>query len=187
MSEYTHKCDHCQRGTNNGRDTDGERLCHECRQIEAKRQAESLYKIRIMLATEKARRLVIRHPSLASRLAKAKDLAMAGHAKRNGTGWLVKSQSGNGTYHVSGNGCDCYDARHNAPEVQDKPACKHQIAVWLVLKAERDGQKPAPRRSISHDPEAPLTREEQFHNDKLARAMDGRPGSSTRRWHNANL
>ena len=34
-------------------------------------------------------------------------------------------------------GCDCSDAYHQAPEIRDIPACKHQIAVWLVRAAEK--------------------------------------------------
>ena len=34
-------------------------------------------------------------------------------------------------------GCDCYDAYYRAPKVGHIPACKHQIAVWLVKAAEK--------------------------------------------------
>ena len=55
---------------------------------------------------------------------------------RNGNGWLIKSQSGNGTYQVNGAGCNCPDAAHGAPMITGKPACKHQLAIWLLIKAD---------------------------------------------------
>ena len=34
-------------------------------------------------------------------------------------------------------GCDCYDAHYRALKIGGWPACKHQIAVWLVKAAEK--------------------------------------------------
>ena len=34
-------------------------------------------------------------------------------------------------------GCDCYDAYYRAPMISSQPACKHQIAVWLVKEAAK--------------------------------------------------
>ena len=33
-------------------------------------------------------------------------------------------------------GCDCYDAFYRAPMISSQPACKHQVAVWLVKAAD---------------------------------------------------
>ena len=34
-------------------------------------------------------------------------------------------------------GCDCYDAYYRAPTIDSQPACKHQVAVWLVKSVEK--------------------------------------------------
>ena len=40
-------------------------------------------------------------------------------------------------YTITTRGCDCYDAYYRAPVISDQPACKHQVAVWLVKAAEK--------------------------------------------------
>lgn len=79
------------------------------------------------------------------RLERAYNLALAGAVTldSDGRGAAVKSQTGNGGYHVNGYKCTCPDWR--APMLGEDKLCKHKLAYWLVKKAS-DGatQRPAP-------------------------------------------
>lgn len=133
MSQYNAQCDFCQQPTNNDRDSDGELLCHTCRQAEAQRQAD------VDLRLRSAAKVALRKlpEALATRVHKAYDLALSGYVQRNGTGYHVQSQTEAGkVYHVNGAGCDCPDAAHGAPTIAGKPRCKHQLAVDLARKAD---------------------------------------------------
>jgi len=70
------------------------------------------------------------------RLERGLELALAGAVSLQGEGQaVVKSQKdADATYTVNGK-CNCPDAQGQAPQVNGRPACKHQIAVWLVQKA----------------------------------------------------
>lgn len=132
MYQYTALCDFCQRPTTNRRDADGELLCHTCKRAEANRQADVDARLR-----SAAKAALHKLPeTLRDRVHKAYDLALSGYVGRNGAGYYVKSQTGNGTYYVNGAGCDCPDAAHRAPVIAGKPRCKHQLAVDLIRKAE---------------------------------------------------
>lgn len=143
MSHNAH-CDYCQRPTSNERDADDELRCHQCRHAEAKRQRGNG---QLRAATHAA--LAKLPAALNDRIHKAHDLALSGYVSRNGAGYIVKSQTGNGTYHVNRHGCDCLDAAHRAPKIGGRPACKHQIAVWLVKKNERQSLQTTDARERS--------------------------------------
>ena len=72
-----------------------------------------------------------------TRIAKALALAIEGAVSLP---WppTVASQTVKGKiYTITTRGCDCYDAYYRAPVISDQPACKHQVAVWLVKAAEK--------------------------------------------------
>lgn len=71
-------------------------------------------------------------PACAARLTKAIALVEAEAIERIADGYVVRSQShADAAYHVTdARGCNCPDAQR-APVVNNRPACKHQIAVWL--------------------------------------------------------
>lgn len=51
---------------------------------------------------------------------------------------MVASETSEGkNYYVTPRNCGCHDAHYRAPMIEGKPACKHQIAVWLVKAAEK--------------------------------------------------
>ncbi|MCK5307186.1 MAG: zinc finger-like domain-containing protein [Zetaproteobacteria bacterium] len=72
-----------------------------------------------------------------TRIASALSLAIEGAVSLP---WppTVASQTVKGKiYTITTRGCDCYDAYYRAPVISDQPACKHQVAVWLVKAAEK--------------------------------------------------
>lgn len=127
--DYNANCDFCQRPTNRRRDEDGELLCHACRQ-EQRTSHERYLNHAIKLALQRL------PETLTDRILKAADLAESGYVSRNGNGYIVRSQTGNGEYHINGAGCNCPDAAHRAPVIMSKPRCKHQLAVDLLRKAK---------------------------------------------------
>lgn len=71
------------------------------------------------------------------RLGRAYGLALAGAVVLNEDGSAtVASQSTTGVHYPVNGRCTCPDARNGAPVVRGVPACKHQIAVWLVKKSQ---------------------------------------------------
>lgn len=131
-------CDFCQRPTSNDRDADGELLCHQCRQADAKQRSNG----QLNAATSAA--LAKLPAELNDRILKAADLVSSGYVRQNGAGWIVRSQFEAGqSYHVNNYGCTCPDAAYQAPAVAGRRACKHQIAVWLVKKQEQQDPEPA--------------------------------------------
>ena len=132
MSEIVyHSCDFCGNPTRNERPAGDELLCQSCRHDQAKR----LYR---PAALEAALKCASEHlpATLNGRLLKAYDLCASDHVARNGRGWMVKSQVTERVYQVNEVGCNCEDAYSEAPEIEGRPACKHQLAVWLEIKAE---------------------------------------------------
>jgi len=72
------------------------------------------------------------------RITRALALAVNGNVSFNLDGTItVKSATVDGEFYHVAVCCDCQDAYHRAPKINNKPACKHQIAVWLVKAAER--------------------------------------------------
>ena len=73
-----------------------------------------------------------------TRIASALSLAINGNVSFNLDGTItVKSATVNGGFYHVAVCCDCYDAYYQAPKIEGKPHCKHQIAVWLVKTAEK--------------------------------------------------
>ena len=71
-----------------------------------------------------------------TRIASALALAINGNVYKGGP-CTVASATEDGKLYLIAPFCNCLDAFHRAPMINDKPACKHQIAVWLVKAAER--------------------------------------------------
>ena len=69
------------------------------------------------------------------RIINAVTLVMLDAVTRKGDGFKVRSQTGRDIYYDVNGRCNCPDARNGAPQVDGQPACKHQIAVWLQMKA----------------------------------------------------
>lgn len=129
-------------------------------------------------ALKLARRCYHRYPELTSRVLKAAQIVSWGEITPNGRGFWVRSQSNHDSRYVVGpNGnedweCECIDflkgietQEKGAPWVNDKPFCKHILAVlmWTKLEEERSGLsssggktgRPATR---SHDSTNPAER-----------------------------
>ena len=76
-------------------------------------------------------------PACERRIINAVTLVMLDAVTKNDVGYNVRSQTGRDIfYHVNGR-CNCPDAKKGAPQVDGQPACKHQIAIWLMLRAEK--------------------------------------------------
>ena len=70
------------------------------------------------------------------RLERGLELALAGAVSLQGEGQaVVKSQKEADTSYTVNGKCNCPDAQGRAPMVDGHPACKYQIAVWLIRKA----------------------------------------------------
>jgi len=75
-----------------------------------------------------------------TRIAKALSLAINGAVTFiEDKGATVESESAKYKFYTVSfdRGCNCFDASYRAPMIEGKPACKHQIAVWLVKAAEK--------------------------------------------------
>jgi len=71
------------------------------------------------------------------RLERALELALSGAVTLLGADLArVRSAKGNGDYYTVNGKCTCPDASGRAPMVNSHPACKHQLAVWLLRRAE---------------------------------------------------
>lgn len=94
--------------------------------------------VEVLNAANSAKR---RHPQLAGRIDKARDLLVTGALQLNELAWSkcqlvqwrIASQSGRGAYVVINNACPCNDSRHNGVSY-----CKHAIAAHLYLKMLRN-------------------------------------------------
>lgn len=71
-----------------------------------------------------------------ARLARAIDLALGGNVTFTKDGASIRSQN-NGNQYYCINGCACTCPDEWAPLVAGAKACKHQMSVWLELKAQR--------------------------------------------------
>ena len=72
-----------------------------------------------------------------TRISKALVLAVNGAVGLAGDYAIVKSQTVEHKKYIIARSCDCLDAHHRAPKISGTPACKHQIAVWLVKAAKK--------------------------------------------------
>ena len=54
-----------------------------------------------------------------------------------------------GRYHITHSGCDCNDARFDAPLVNGRKACAHQVAGWIALKAARIAAQPPTAQAMT--------------------------------------
>lgn len=92
------------------------------------------------------------------RIAAAVALAITNGVRRNPQGgWDVDSRSGGRPHRVTSAGCDCQDAKYNAPVVLGKRACSHQIAVWIVIKAGRLASTASTGSAAEARPETPVS------------------------------
>lgn len=100
-------------------------------------------------ALKLARRCYHRYPELTSRVLKAAQIVSWGEIEPNGKGWWVGSQNDHRVNYVvehNGNGdleCTCIDflkgietQEKGAPWVNDKPFCKHILAMLMQMKLE---------------------------------------------------
>ena len=77
-------------------------------------------------------------PQVNGRYAAAINLVIAGAVSRNPAGGFdVLSRSTGQLYHINGASCTCKDAEYNAPIIAGRRACAHQVAAWIVAKAEQ--------------------------------------------------
>jgi len=76
-------------------------------------------------------------PKVNGRLERALELALAGAVQLLGEDLATvrSSKGGDEVYTING-ACNCPDAGTRAPQVNGRPACKHQLAVWLYRKAD---------------------------------------------------
>ena len=89
----------------------------------------------IRQAIEAARAI---EPQVNGRYAAATHLVATGAVRHNPAGGFdVMSRSTGIPYHINGASCTCKDAEYNAPWIAGRKACAHQVAVWIVAKAER--------------------------------------------------
>ena len=73
-----------------------------------------------------------------TRIAKALALAIEGAGFLSSPATIASQTVEGKVYTITyPEGCDCYDAYYRAPKIGGRPACKHQVAVWLVKTAER--------------------------------------------------
>lgn len=76
-------------------------------------------------------------PQVNGRYTAAVNLVAAGAVSRNPAGGFdVLSRSAGQPYHINGVSCTCKDAEYNAPWIMNRKACAHQVAAWIVAKAE---------------------------------------------------
>jgi len=124
-------CDFCGAPTRNGREPGDELLCASCRHDLAKAQYRpTALEAALKVASERL------PATLNERLLQAHDLALSDHVARDGAGWMVKSQASERVYRITAAGCSCEDAWYSAPTIAGLPACKHQLATWLLVKAD---------------------------------------------------
>lgn len=96
-------------------------------------------------------------PQVNGRYEAAVELVATGGARLNPDGSVdVVSRSGGARHHINGASCDCQDARFNAPTIAGRKACAHQVAAWIMAKAEllaRQAQpEPTPEPAPAADP-----------------------------------
>ena len=88
----------------------------------------------IRQAIEAARAI---EPQVNGRYAAAAHLVATGAVRHNPAGGFdVMSRSTGIPYHINGASCTCKDAEYNAPIIAGRKACAHQVAAWIVAKAE---------------------------------------------------
>lgn len=76
-------------------------------------------------------------PQVNGRYTAAVNLVVTGAVSRNPAGGFdVMSRSTGIPYHINGASCTCKDAEYNAPIIAGRKACAHQVAAWIVAKAE---------------------------------------------------
>ena len=124
-------CDFCGAPTRNERESGDELLCQSCRHEVAKAQYRpTALEAALKVASERLPAM------LHGRLLQGHDLALSGYVARSGAGGVVKSQTTERVYRITAAGCQCEDAWYSAPTIAGKPACKHQLAIWLLIKAD---------------------------------------------------
>lgn len=76
-------------------------------------------------------------PQVNGRYAAAAHLVATGAVRHNPAGGFdVLSRTTGQPYHINGVSCTCKDAEYNAPWIAGRKACAHQVAAWIVAKAE---------------------------------------------------
>jgi len=71
-----------------------------------------------------------------TRISKALALAINEGVYKGGPCTVASATEDGKLYLIGAQGCNCLDAHHRAPKINDKPHCKHFIAVELVKAAE---------------------------------------------------
>ena len=105
-------------------------------------------------------------PQVNGRYIAAVGLVVAGAVSRNPAGGFdVTSRTTSQPYHINGASCTCKDAEYNAPVIAGRKACAHQVAAWIMAKAEQIARQaqpepePAPAvesAEVADDPGLPL-------------------------------
>lgn len=76
-------------------------------------------------------------PQVNGRYLAAVNLVAAGQVSRNPAGGFdVISRSSGQPHHINGASCTCKDAEYNAPTIAGRKACAHQVAAWIMAKAD---------------------------------------------------
>lgn len=96
-------------------------------------------------------------PQVNGRYAAAVNLVATGAVRHNPAGGFdVLSRTTGQPYHINGASCTCKDAEYNAPTIAGRKACAHQVAAWIMAKAEllaRQAQpEPTPEPAPAADP-----------------------------------
>lgn len=105
-------------------------------------------------------------PQVNGRYLAAVNLVVAGQVSRNPAGGFdILSRTTGQPYHINGASCTCKDAEYNAPVIAGRKACAHQVAAWIMAKAEQIARQaqpepePAPAvesAEVADDPGLPL-------------------------------
>ena len=84
-------------------------------------------------------------PQVNGRYIAAVGLVVAGAVSRNPAGGFdVTSRTTSQPYHINGASCTCKDAEYNAPVIAGRKACAHQVAAWIMAKAEQIARQAQP-------------------------------------------
>lgn len=76
-------------------------------------------------------------PQVNGRYLAAVNLVAAGAVQHNPAGGFdVLSRTTGQPYHINGASCTCKDAEYNAPTIAGRKACAHQVAAWIMAKAD---------------------------------------------------
>lgn len=92
-------------------------------------------------------------PQVNGRYMAAAHLVATGAVRHNPAGGFdVLSRTTGQPYHINGVSCTCKDAEYNAPWIAGRKACAHQVAAWIVAKAELLARQAQPEPTPELEP-----------------------------------